>query len=160
MFELRPVTHGTGGTMDRMSELSQLLVCCWLMATKEPIPTSHGILDRALYDVYNKGGLPEWARRHLHFADSRVGLQCVELPAVLDRAQKAQLTTAPNPSYNVTQPRISQAMASRVLRKLNVRETDAAEWGRWLREAAERASEEAVSFGQTHQSSLEVATQH
>jgi hypothetical protein len=145
--------------MDRMSELSQLIVSCWLMATDDPIPTSHGILDRALYDVCNKGGLPEWARRHLHFADSRVGLQCVELPAVLDRAQKAQLTTAPNPSYSVTEARISQEMARRVLRKLNVCEADAAEWGRWLLEAVTRASDEAASFG-THQSSLEVTTQH
>ena len=139
--------------MDRLTELSQLVVSCWRVAEPErPIPTSHGVLDRALGDVCQNGGFPEWARKHLHFVVSRVGLQCVELPAILDRAQKAQLTTAPNPSYNVTEPRISSEGARRFLRKLSVPEADALEWGMTLANAAKRAEDELASFEETRAS--------
>ena len=140
--------------MDRLTELSQLVVSCWRVAVPErPIPTSHGVLDRALNDVCLAEGFPEWARKHLHFVVSRVGLQCVELPAILDRAQKAQLTTAPNPSYSVTEPRITPETALRFLRKLSIPEADAMEWGKTLASAARRAEDELASFERARASS-------
>ena len=151
----RDVVHQRGGgIMDRATELTQLIVSCWLIAAPgRPIPTSHGVLDRALRDLWGKEELPEWARGKLHFVDSRVGLQCVELPVILDRAQKAQLTAAPNPSYSVAEPRISQAMARRFLKKLNVAESDARRWGTELADAADRAADELETFELSHQSS-------
>ncbi len=126
--------------MNRVSELSQLIVASWLLADDEnPIPTSHGILDRALADALRRAPLPPWASESLHFVDARVGLQCVELPAILDRAQKAQLTTAPNPSYQETKPRISRAAARHFLRKLGIAENDALQFGQALKSAASAA---------------------
>jgi hypothetical protein len=97
------------------------------------------MLDRALQSVVEKGGFPDWAKKNLTFVDSRIGLQCVELPGILEWAQRAQLTSAPNPSYETTEVQVSDRVASRLLRDLNVPIDAAGEWGRMLREATEDA---------------------
>jgi hypothetical protein len=106
------------------------------------LPTSHGILDRALELAKAKNALPEWFWSNLHFADSRVGLQCVELPEILDWAQTAELTEVPNPSYRRTRVKVNTATARRLLDDLGVSPDEAVAWGETLRAAAKDAVRE------------------
>lgn len=123
--------------MDRIHDLAQLLVSSWSLAAPQDrlIPTSHGTFDRALKMVADGGLLPSWAKERLHFVDSRIGLQCVELPVILDWAQKSELTAAPNPSYRTTHVQVSPAVARKLLRRISVSEGDAQKLGEGLREA-------------------------
>src|SRR5262245_52648817 len=120
--------------MDKIQEVAQLLVSSWSMTVGEEseraIPTSHGVLDRALKLISTTAVFPGWARDSLHFVDSRIGLQCVELPTILDWAQKAELTATPNPSYRLTQVQISPVVARKLLRRLAIDEQVALELGR------------------------------
>src|SRR5438874_10759735 len=98
--------------MNRLHRLAKLLVCCWALGGDEKeLPTSNGILDRALQLLKETPSLPDWFWEPLHFADSRVGLQCVELPDILDWAQTAELTEVPNPSYQRTRIKVNQVVA-------------------------------------------------
>jgi hypothetical protein len=121
--------------MGNLHELAQLLISAWLITGDERrIPTSHGVLDQALKMATDKGLLPSWAQDQLHFTDSRVGLQCVELPSILDWAQMADLTSAPNPSYRYTEVQVSPRIARKFLKDLNVSQDEAQQLGRLLRE--------------------------
>jgi hypothetical protein len=127
--------------MNRLHDVAQLIVSCWTLAGKDKdddnlIPTSHSMLDRALKDL--AGVLPAWAQDEIHFVDSRIGLQCIELPMILDWAQKAELTSAPNPSYQVTQVQIRKSTAKKLLWRLGVPEDQASAWGKSLRGTMER----------------------
>ena len=127
--------------MNRLYEASQLLVASWALGTPEKkIPTSHGLLDRALQEACSRGAFPEWMRNALHFVDSRIGLQCVELPAILEWAQSAELTAAPNPSYQFTELRVSPDAARFLLRRLSVPEREASSWGQTLKEVIDDES--------------------
>lgn len=122
----------------------EVLITSWILAgedDRDRIPTSHGILDRALRAAIESGAFPPWVHDELNFVDSRIGLQCVELPALLNWAQRAQLTTAPNPTYHWTQVQISRGAARRILSELHVPEEEAIEWGGILREAVDRERE-------------------
>ena len=127
--------------MNELHQLAQLIVSCWRVSGNgiDRIPTSHGMLDRALKAVSDSGGFPDWAKERLTFVDSRIGLQCVELPGILEWAQRAQLTSAPNPSYETTEVQVSDRVASKLLRDLKVSADDAKTWGEMLREATEEA---------------------
>lgn len=126
----------------QIQDITELMVASWILSDNDPkIPTSHGLLDRGLRDVIAGGAFPTWAKTRLHFVDSRVGLQCVELPAILDWAQRSQLTTAPNPSYQTTHIQVSQWAARALLRDLEVDEAQAVEWGHKLRAAVREAVE-------------------
>jgi hypothetical protein len=122
--------------MDRLHDIARLLVSSLALAKSESVerqvPTSHGILDRAIRDCHDQ--FPLWAREQLHFADSRVGWQCIELPAILGWAQTAELTSAPNPSYRLADIRVSPYVARVLLRRIGVAEAEAAELGRKLAE--------------------------
>jgi hypothetical protein len=136
--------------MNQLLEVGELLVASWLLAGNEPtIPTSHGLLDRALYLAKKRAAFPAWAWAELHFADGRIGLQCVELPELLDWAQRGLLTSAPNPSYETTQIRISEHAARRLLRSLKVSEEDAKKWGEILKLCLSEARRELEDFGET-----------
>ncbi len=127
--------------MDRLHQIAQLLVSSWALSGDEEhnkIPTSHGLLDQAIKALWDKKDLPEWAAQELHFANSRIGLQCVELPAILDWAQLADLTSVPNPWYQVTQVQVTRPTARRLLKKLPVNEQEVAELGKKLRSEIER----------------------
>lgn len=120
--------------MPQMLDIAEILVASWALAGGEGrIPTSHGILDRALKEAVQHNSCPPWVSGSLHFVDSRIGLQCVELPALLDWAQRAHLTSAPNPSYQSTQIQISRAAAQDLLSGLDVTEHNAKIWGKHLR---------------------------
>lgn len=133
--------------MSRLHDIAQLLIACWAVSGEDKnIPTSHGLLDRVLKTAYDEKILPEWARKELHFVDSRIGLQCVELPAILDWAQKAQLTTAPNPSYRFTEVQISSWAARKLLQGLQLSETKAKVLGNLLRNGLEKAEKQPLNF--------------
>lgn len=133
--------------MRHLLDTTELLVASWILAGDgDRIPTSHGILDRALKKVVAEGAYPDWLREQLHFADSRIGLQCVELPSLLDWAQRAQLTTAPNPSYQSTQVQISPRAALRILPDLDVTEEQAVSWGKLLRDAVNEATKSVTAY--------------
>jgi len=130
--------------MNQLHKLAQLIVSSWSLGVtdftdQKTIPTSNGVLDRALKLAYDKDVLPNWAREEIHFADSRIGLQCVELPAILDWAQAAELTSAPNPSYRFAELKISSTVARALLRKLHVSEDDARSIGQLLKQSIEES---------------------
>ena len=127
--------------MRHLLDTTELLIASWILGGKgNQIPTSHGILDRALKAAVDDKTFPPWFRAQLHFVDSRIGLQCVELPALLDWAQRAQLTSAPNPSYQSTQVQISDKAARRMLPDLDVTEEEAIVWGTLLRKIVDEVS--------------------
>lgn len=113
--------------MDRLHDVARLLVSALVLAdetsAKRRIPTSHGILDRAIQEAMSY--FPEWAQAQIHIADSRVGLRCVELPDILGWAQAAELTTSPNPYYRETELNTSPHVARILIRRLGMPEEDA-----------------------------------
>ncbi len=127
--------------MRHLLDTTELLIASWILGgDTDQIPTSRGILDRALQVAVKDKTCPSWVRDQLHFVDSRIGLQCVELPALLDWAQRAQLTSTPNPSYRSTQVQISGKAARRMLLDLNITEEEATEWGKLLRKTVDEIS--------------------
>tara|TARA_R110002167_G_scaffold319685_2_gene525473 strand:- start:2733 stop:3158 length:426 start_codon:yes stop_codon:yes gene_type:complete len=133
--------------MNATHQLAEFLVVAWrLGASSDRIPTSHGILDRALKKLQEAGDLPDWTSERLHFIDSRVGLQCVELPDILEWAQRAQLTTAPNPSYESTQVQISQWLAEEMVADLDMQMENIQEVGKRLEDAVNQAKSELENF--------------
>jgi hypothetical protein len=129
--------------MNRLHDLAQLVISCWRVSTDQSaIPTSNGVLDQALQRAVEQGAFPAWARDSLHFVDSRIGLKCVELTGILEWAQRAQLTTAPNPSYQLTDIQVSPRVARALLRRLQVTNDDALRWGALLRNAIEDATQQ------------------
>lgn len=84
--------------MSSRYDYAELIAALWkLGAGQERMPTSHGILDRALQDVLPD--LPERYREGLTFGMTSVGIRCFELPDILLAAQDALLTSEPNPTY-------------------------------------------------------------
>ncbi|MEP4194242.1 MAG: hypothetical protein ABJL99_01255 [Aliishimia sp.] len=76
---------------------AEILVALWKLGAKsEMMPTSHGILDRALAAISDQ--LPEELST-LTFGKTGVGLRSFELPDILLAAQEAMLTSEPNPTY-------------------------------------------------------------
>jgi hypothetical protein len=137
--------------MDRLHDVARLLISSLALASAEEsrqIPTSHGILDRAIKDAYNL--FPEWAQMEIHIADSRVGWQCVELPAILGWAQAAELTSAPNPYYRVTELQVSQRVAQILLKRLEVPEDDAKLLGKAMM-ASIKSQEEEVNHEEANE---------
>jgi hypothetical protein len=136
-----------GISMHPTHRLAELIVVAWKLGGEgDRIPTSHGILDRALKDVWDSGDVPDWAASALHFADSRVGLQCIELPDVLEWAQRSQLTSAPNPSYESTQVQISTKLAERFVKDLSITVEQAKQFGERLRSATQKARRVLAAF--------------
>lgn len=130
--------------MDRLHEIAQLLVSSWVLGSDaesdKAIPTSHGVLDVAIRALTTRTEFPAWAKEELHFADSRIGMQCVELPAILDWAQLADLTSVPNPWYQVTEVQVTKPTARKLLKRLRgVSEEQAAALGKLLRVELENA---------------------
>lgn len=129
--------------------MAKVLMCSWLLGGDDPqeLPTSHGILDRTLELAKNQKVLPPWFWEQVHFADSRVGLQCVELSDILDWAQTAELTEVPNPTHRRTRVKVSKAVAQRMLNDLGLTLDDARAWGQSLRLAAAQAVNEFAAAG-------------
>lgn len=129
--------------MLQMDLLAQLIISAWRLSGDDSrIPTSNGLLDRALRIAIEREAFPDKTREELHFVDSRIGLQCIELPSILDWAQRAQLTAAPNPSYQYSDIQVSDKVAKRLVNGLGITVEEATKWGKILREAVYSAEKE------------------
>jgi len=133
--------------MNDFHRLAQFITCCWRLgeAGSDRIPTSHGILDSAIQQVLAESTVPSWVVNGLTFVDSRIGLQCIELPSILEWAQRAQLTSAPNPSYETTEVQVSQRLAAKLLASLGVDEDTAKEVGNRLKKYTDESRAALVS---------------
>lgn len=122
--------------MQNIHKISQLLISSLRLARgdEDSFNTTRGVLDLALKRAIDKNLFPVWMRKELNFAISRTGLRCVELPHILDWAQTAELTKAPNPSYQMTQFDIDKELAEHFLSEMKVSLKKAREWGQelWL----------------------------
>ena len=121
--------------MNRLFDVAQLLVASWSLAGDNcKLLTSHGVLDRALKAAIDNKTFPESFANEIHFAELRTGLRCVELPAILEWAQIGELTSAPNPSYQYAELKITPRVATVILRRLGVDPEEARALGMTLRE--------------------------
>ena len=128
-------------------ERAELLAALWkLGAGGELMPTSHGILDRALSDERSR--LPFDLVEGLTFSVTGVGLRCLELPEILLAAQEAMLTSEPNPTYLSTIVTLDDEEARQIVLSHGIATRDAKEIGGSLKEAvlkARRPLEEALA---------------
>jgi hypothetical protein len=117
-------------------EFAEFLACAWRLAAAEndKIPTSHGILDQALFDLRDE--LPKQFHDELTFGNTRVGFRCYELPDVLYAAQANLLTSEPNPTYLSTSVQIDDSTARRLLMRRHISPDVARDFGRRLKERA------------------------
>jgi hypothetical protein len=104
------------------------------------------IFARTLRIAIEHEAFPDWARNELHFVDSRIGLQCIELPSILEWAQRAQLIAAPNPSYQYTDVQVSPKVARRLIAGLGESPSDAVRWGKLLQDAIASAEDEVKGY--------------
>lgn len=120
---------------------AELLTALWqLGAPGERLPTSHGILDRALFE--RRESLPAPFREGLTFSKTRVGLRCLELPAILLAAQEGLLTSEPNPTYLSTVVTMGDDSARQIVLGFNLTTSEAKEIGRQLHETVDRVRAE------------------
>jgi hypothetical protein len=118
-------------------ERAELLTAIWkLGASDKLMPTSHGILDRAL--SHERERLPAALSEGLTFSVTGVGLRCLELPEILLAAQEAMLTSEPNPTYLSTVVTLDEEEARQIVLSYGIATRDASEIGERLREAVER----------------------
>jgi len=125
-------------------EFAEFLAAAWRLANtgnnNERMPTSHGILDKALYELQNE--LPERFKGVLSFGNTRIGFRCYELPDILYCAQANLLTSEPNPTYLTTAVQIEKETAKRILRRRNIEPTIGEEFGAKLKTAVERLAKQ------------------
>jgi hypothetical protein len=114
---------------------AELLAALWRLggAKDERLPTSHGILDRALKECLEK--LPKQLREGLTFGVTGVGLRCYELPDILLAAQEAMLTTEPNPTYLSSIVTINESRARQIAVSYGMSTIEAKSIGERLRTA-------------------------
>lgn len=130
--------------MRELFEFAEYLACAWRLANPgEGIPTSYGILDKAIFEL--KDDLPEKFKSSLSFGNTRVGFRCYELPDVLFAAQANLLTSEPNPTYLTTAVQIDDAVARLLLRRRDVDIDRAKEFAKALRQRTHRISEQSAS---------------
>jgi len=100
-------------------ELANFIVASWRLARpEEKIPTSHGVLDRALERAQDK--LPKRFDGALTFVDTPIGRLCLELPDILRAAQESYLTSEPNPTYRTAEVKVGAAAAMDLLDDLSI----------------------------------------
>lgn len=121
-------------------EIAEFIASSWRLANGKDdarIPTSHGILDQALYELRDE--LPDDLRDVLSFGNTRVGFRCYELPEILYCAQANLLTSEPNPTYLTTAVQIEEPTARRILLRRNLDPQQGRAFGLKLKEAVEKA---------------------
>jgi hypothetical protein len=123
-------------------ESAELLTALWLLGgdPHTRMPTSHGILDRALHAV--RGDLPSELGEGLTFSNTSVGLRCFELPGILLAAQEALLTSEPNPTYLSTDITLDEDAARQIVLGVNLTTREARKIGELLRTQVTRVAEE------------------
>jgi hypothetical protein len=117
-------------------ELANYLVATWRIARpKEKLPTSHGVLDRALEKA--QPAMPERFRSALTFVETPIGRLCNELPDILRAAQESYLTSEPNPTYRTAEVKIDAAAALGLLDDLEIDLDDGKAFGSELARCVE-----------------------
>jgi hypothetical protein len=130
--------------MREIYEFAEFLSSAWRLANKdERIPTSHGVLDQALYEM--KDELPAKFRDLLTFGNTRVGFRCYELPDILYAAQANLLTSEPNPTYLTTAVQIDDTVANMLLKRRRVDVSDAVAFARELARHTARIAKQDAS---------------
>ncbi len=126
-----------------LQQIADVLVSSWTLAegARKPLPTTLGVLDRALQRAISQGNFPEEFRR-LRFVPSRVGVRCPELNRALSWAQAAEQTSDPNPSYSTTTTKFSENVAIAMLDDLGIPVEEARNWGRALADAIKEEKEQ------------------
>jgi hypothetical protein len=123
-------------------EFAEFLAAAWRLANPEPddkrMPTSHGILDQALYELRKE--IPAKFRNTLSFGNTKIGSRCYGLPDILYCAQANLLTSEPNPIYLTTSVQIGEGTARRILRRRNIEPKIGQEFGVKLKAAVETAA--------------------
>jgi hypothetical protein len=115
-------------------EFAEFLISAWRLANPGVrLPTSHGILDRALERVAS--ALPNRFKGYLSFFDARTGRLCRELPTILRSAQESFLTTEPNPTYLTAEVKIDGFFAHDLLQELDIEPEIASDFGKKLQQA-------------------------
>lgn len=101
--------------MSSRFESAALLAALWRLGSEKGkrMPTSHGILDRALKASFDN--LPDVLRSNLSFGNTTVGLRCYELPDILLAAQEALITSEPNPTYLSTDVTLEESEARQIV---------------------------------------------
>ena len=112
-------------------ELANYLIAAYRIARpNERLPTSHGILDRALERLEPK--LPPRFKGSLTFVETPIGRLCRELPDLLRAAQESYLTSEPNPTYRTAEIKITAEAAFDLLDVLGIEIDDAKAFGEAL----------------------------
>jgi hypothetical protein len=121
-------------------EFAEFLAAAWRLANTGAddarMPTSHGILDQALYEL--RDDLPENFKRTLSFGNTRIGFRCYELADILYCAQANLLTSEPNPTYLTTAVQIGEGTARRILRRRHIEPAVGSDFGFKLKSAVAR----------------------
>jgi hypothetical protein len=127
---------------------AEVLAALWkLGARDELLPTSHGILDRALKDCLRE--LPDVLRNDLSFGVTSVGLRCYEVPDILLAAQEALLASEPNPTYLATQVTLTEDRARQIVLSHGLSTDQARKIGSELKASVDRVrSEFSVDVGE------------
>lgn len=120
---------------------AELLAALWILGSdaERLLPTSHGILDRALEAC--RADLPQTLKDDLSFDVTSVGLRCHELPAILLAAQEAMLTSEPNPTYLSTIVTLEPSAAREIVVAHGLSSIAAQTIGRQLHAAVAKAKE-------------------
>ena len=117
-------------------ELAEFLVAAWrLTRPGERLPTSHGVLDRALAQSLDE--MPPRLAEALTFVETPVGRLCEDVPDILRAAQESYLTSEPNPTYKTSEVKVSIEEAEELLRDLDVGVAEARKFGEALSAAME-----------------------
>jgi hypothetical protein len=131
--------------MRELFEFAEFLTSAWRLANPhDRMPTSHGILDQALWELRDQ--LPCKFQNTLTFGNTRVGFRCYELPEILYCAQANRLSSEPNSNYLTTEIQIQDETARRFLRRHGVDASDAREFGDALKKAADRSKAASPDF--------------
>lgn len=118
-------------------ERAELLTALWKLGAEGALmPTSHGILDRAISERRNQ--LPDVLTQDLTFSVTGVGLRCLELPDILLAAQEAMLTSEPNPTYLSTVVTLDEEEARQIVLANGLSTLQARELGAALLESVDR----------------------
>jgi hypothetical protein len=131
--------------MSSRFEQAEILASLWKLGAGENcLPTSHGILDRALKNCLSE--LPDPLRTGLTFGVTGVGLRCYELPDILLAAQEALLTSEPNPTYLSSVVTLDEDGARQIVLSHGLSTQDARKIGQELKASVDRVRSE-LSLG-------------
>lgn len=94
---------------------------CWycVLSKKNAIPISDGSLDRAMKEAIDQKGISDRISKSLNFSDTRIGLRCVELPALEQVAINALIIEPQPPEYIHDKFSITSKGAKKILEREN-----------------------------------------